>query len=121
MQILVFCDLVECFDGGGEIGKAPTRGLSESFRTESSDGERRVRPLVGLKRAAVGALIVFGPERENPVQGFVEAISLLGRRDVEGLEHGFLETPAEPDQEAALAELIEAGDLRSDFFGGMER
>ena len=83
------------------------RGLGESLGAEGCDGEGRMRTLMGGVRAALRSALA--PEREHPIEGFVEAVALFGGGHAECLEHPLLESAAEPDHGASWHRHFEAG------------
>ena len=121
MSFLIVEDLIEGFDGRGEVGEVAPRRLCETFGAEGRDCERRVRTLKRLKCAGRRSSVVFRPECEHPVEGVVEPVALLGGRYAESFEHRLLEAAPESNQKPAPRDLIEGGDFRGDFFRWVER
>ena len=114
-------DLIEGLHRGREVGEVASSGLGETFWTKGGHRERGVRALVGLERRALGSPIVFAPEREDPVEGVIEAVALLRRRNPEGFKHRLLEAPSQSDQESSLWELVEGRNLGCDLLRGVKR
>jgi hypothetical protein len=120
VPLLVFCDLIEAFDRGSQVGKISTGGLSEALRPEGRDGEGRMGTLVRLKSGTFGARVVSCPKGQHPVEGLVESVSLFRRGNPKCFEHRLLESAPKADQESALRDLVESCDLSRDLFWGVE-